>query len=139
MPTLNRKPPPNMGRIHTLVTVTNVRDESKSLRFSALVDTGASHLVLPSAWKDQLGELDLMDSLELETATQSLIQGEVYGPVRIQIEGFQPVHSDILFIEMGPADGQYEQLVGYIPLEQSGAAVDMLGHRLLHVKHFDLK
>ena len=139
MPTLNRKPPPHMGRIHTFVNVTNARDESKTMRINALVDTGASHLVLPSAWKDQLGEMELMDSLELETATQSLIKGEVYGPVRLQIDGFNPVHSDVLFIDMEPADGLYEPLVGYIPLEQSGAAVDMLGHRLLHVKHFDLK
>ncbi len=27
----------------------------------------------------------------------------------------------------------------YIALEQAGAAVDMLGHRLIHVKHVDLK
>ena len=71
--------------------------------------------------------------------SKALIQGEVYGPVKIQIEGFHSVHSDVLFIDMEPADGKFEPLVGYIPLEQSGAAVDMLGHRLLHIKHFDLK
>ena len=36
-------------------------------------------------------------------------------------------------------DGEYEPLVGYIALEQSGAAVDMLGQRLVHVKRVDLK
>jgi predicted aspartyl protease len=138
MPILNRKPP-NMGRIYTYVTITNARDESKSIRIEALVDTGASHLVLPAAWKDQLGELTLNDSLELETATQSLVHGEVCGPVIIQIDGFKPVSSDVLFIDMQPTDGIYEPLVGYIPLEQSGAAVDMLTHRLLRIKHFDLK
>lgn len=30
-------------------------------------------------------------------------------------------------------------LVGYICLEQAGAAVDMLGQRLVHVKRVDLK
>jgi hypothetical protein len=35
---------------------------------------------------------------------------------------------------MVPRDGMYEPLVGYIVLEQSQAAVDMLGHRLIHVK-----
>jgi hypothetical protein len=30
-------------------------------------------------------------------------------------------------------------LVGYIVLEQSQAAVDMLGHRLVHAKKTDLK
>jgi predicted aspartyl protease len=128
-----------MGRIYTFVTITNVRDESKTMHINALVDTGASHMVLPNAWKEQFGKLQLMDSLELETATQSLIHGDVYGPFKLQIDGFNAVHCDVLFIDMEPTDGHYEPLVGYIPLEQSGAAVDMLGHRLLHIKHFDLK
>jgi len=139
MPILNRQPPPNMGRIYTHVTITNARDDSKSMRIQALVDTGASHLVLPAAWKDQLGELTLTDALELETATQSLVHGEVYGPVIVQMDGFKQVFTEVLFIDMEPTDGIYEPLVGSIPLEQSGAAVDMLGHRLLHIKHFDLK
>ncbi len=128
-----------MGRIRTSVIVTNALDESKSLHVDALVDTGASHLVLPLVWKEQLGELKLLERLALETATQSIVQGEVYGPVTIQIAGFRPVYSEVLFIEMTPEDGEYEVLLGYIPLEQAGAAVDMLGHRLLHVKHMDLK
>ena len=37
-------------------------------------------------------------------------------------------------LEMHPRDGQYEPLVGYIVLEQSQAAVDMLGRRLVHLK-----
>jgi predicted aspartyl protease len=138
MPTLIREPP-NMGRIYVNVTVTNARDESKSLQVNALVDTGASHLVLPLAWKDQLGELELLESPELETATQSIVQGEVYGPVTIQIAGFRAVYSEVLFIEMTPHDGEFEVLLGYIPLEQAGAAVDVLRHRLMHIKHFDLK
>src|SRR4051812_28680277 len=113
MPILNRKPPPNMGRIYTNVTITNARDESKSMRINALVDTGASHMVLPSAWKDQLGTLTLTDSLELETATQTLVRGEVFGPVTLQIEGFKPVFTEVLFIDMEPAEGNYETLVGY--------------------------
>lgn len=43
------------------------------------------------------------------------------------------------FVEMNPADGEYEPLIGYIVLEQSQAAVDMLGHRLVPIKHTDLK
>jgi hypothetical protein len=40
---------------------------------------------------------------------------------------------------MQPEDGQYEPLLGYIVLEQSQAAVDMVGRRLVHVKRLDLK
>ena len=65
--------------------------------------------------------------------------GEVCGPVRIQIEGFPPIFGEVLFVEMHPVDGIYEPLIGYIVLEQSQAGVDMLGHRLIPVKHMDLK
>jgi hypothetical protein len=64
---------------------------------------------------------------------------EVCGPVRIQIEGFRPIFNELAFVEMKPADGDYEPLIGYIILEQSQAAVDMLGHRLVPIKHMDLK
>ena len=40
---------------------------------------------------------------------------------------------------MNPSEGEYEPLIGYIILEQSQIAVDMLGHRLLHAKKVDLK
>ena len=128
-----------MGRIITSVTIENFSDPTKSLRCDALVDTGASHMVLPKVWKDRLGDLQTIGTIDLETATQEIIQGEVCGPVKIQIEGFRPVYNEVLFIDMTPQNGIYEPLLGYIPLEQSQAAVDMLGHRLLHVKHLDLK
>ncbi len=40
---------------------------------------------------------------------------------------------------MKPKEGRYEPLIGDIVLEQSQAAVDMLGHRLIPVKRMDLK
>jgi predicted aspartyl protease len=128
-----------VGRIVSSVTITNIADAAKSLRCDALVDTGASFMVLPRAWKDRLGELETLETISLETATQETITGEVCGPVRIQLEGFRPLFNEVLFIEMNPEDGIYEPLIGYIILEQSQASVDMLGHRLVPVKHMDLK
>ena len=128
-----------MGRIISSVTITNIADPSSILRCDALVDTGASLMVLPSAWKDRLGALEASGRIELETATQEIITGEVCGPVRIQVEGFRPIFSEVLFVEMKPEDGIYEPLIGYIVLEQSQAGVDMLGHRLVPIKHMDLK
>ena len=128
-----------MGRIITSVTVENIADPSKLLRCDALVDTGASHLVLPTAWKDRLGQLRSYGTVEMETATQEVVRGEVLGPVNIQIEGFRAIPSAVLFVDKHPQDGVYEPLVGYVVLELSQAAVDMLGHRLVHVKRFDLK
>ena len=96
-------------------------------------------MVLPSAWRDRLGGLEEIQTIELETATQASVSGVVCGPVRIQIEGFRPIFTEVIFLDMEPDDGEYEPLIGYIVLEQCQAAVDMLGHRLVHVKRLDLK
>ena len=129
----------NVGRIVTRITIENATDRSKSLTCEALVDTGASHMVLPSAWKNRLGEFQALDEIEVETATQERVVAEVCGPVRIQIEGFRAIFSEVAFVEMKPEQGEFEPLIGYIVLEQSLAGVDMLSHRLIHLKHLDLK
>jgi hypothetical protein len=128
-----------MGRIVCQVVIENITNGRERLELSALVDTGASLLTLPKAWKEKLGDLQTIGDVELETAAQTTISGEICGPVKIQIEGFRPVFGEVLFIEMEPEDGIYEPLVGYIVLESSQASVDMIGHRLVPVKHLDLK
>jgi hypothetical protein len=128
-----------MGRIICQVKIENALNGHESMECSALVDTGTSHLTLPSAWKDKLGKLKTLEPVTLETADQSTITGEVGGPVMIQIEGFRAIYSEVLFVDMAPTDGDYEPLVGYIVLESSQAAVDVVGHRLIQVKYFDLK
>ncbi len=128
-----------MGRIITRVRIENLLDSQKSIACDALVDTGAAHMTIPSAWKNKLGELPVTREIVAETATQESIKARVCGPVKIRIEGFEPVSGEVLFLDMHPKDGRYEPLVGYIPLEQCQAAVDMLGHRLVHVKTVDLK
>jgi len=129
----------SMGRIIASVKVNNVTDPSMGIRCDALVDTGASFMVLPMAWRDRLGDLETMTEVEMETATQETVKGIVCGPVRIQIEGFRPIHHEVAFVEMTPEDGEYEPLIGYLVLEHSQAGVDMLGHRLVKIKHMDLK
>jgi len=129
----------NVGRIVASVTIENASDLSKALTCDALVDTGASLMVLPSAWKDRLGKLEFLTEIEVETATQERVAAEVCGPVRIQIEGYRAILNEVAFVEMKPDRGEYEPLIGYIVLEQSLAGVDMISHRLVHLKHFDLK
>lgn len=128
-----------MGRIVTTVDIQNVMEPRFSKKLDALVDTGASLLTLPSAWKEQFGAFEMEDVLELQTATQESIKGTVCGPVRITVEGFRPVHNEVLFIDMEPDEGRYEPLLGYIALEQCGAAVDLIGHRLVPVRYMDAK
>ena len=43
----------NVGRIDTSVTIENATDASQALRCDALVDTRASFMVLPSAWRNR--------------------------------------------------------------------------------------
>jgi len=128
-----------MGRIVASVKIENYAAPGKAIRCDALVDTGASHMVLPAAWRERLGDFEQTSDIELEPATQTRVEGVVCGPARIQIEGFRPISSEVVFVDMQPDDGEYEPLIGYIVLEQSQAAVDILGHRLVHVKRLDLK
>jgi predicted aspartyl protease len=129
-----------MGRIVTQVKLTNFADPDKTLSVSALVDTGAAYITLPSAWRESLGEVEQLGEIEVEMGDQSTRKGFVCGPVRAQIGQFRPIIAELLFLDMEPdEDGEYEPLVGYIALEQAGAAVDMLGHRLIHVRRVDLK
>ena len=128
-----------MGRIVASVKIENLSDPEAKIRCDALVDTGASYMVLPSAWRDRLGVLEEIATVPLETAMQETVEGTICGPVRIQIEGFRPIYNEVLFVNMEPDSGEYEPLIGYVILEQSQAAVDTLGHRLIPVKRMDLK
>ena len=128
-----------MGRIIAVVEIANMLEPDKKLICDALVDTGASMMVLPSAWRERLGDLPEIRRLEMRTATQGTVAAVICAPARLQIEAFPPIVAEIAFVDMTPLNGDYEPLLGYIPLEQSQAAVDMLGQRLVYVKALDLK
>ncbi|MEK9150317.1 MAG: hypothetical protein AAB267_09790, partial [Candidatus Desantisbacteria bacterium] len=95
---------------------------------------------LPNVWRDKLGEIEQLAEIDVELADQSTRKGYLCGPLRVRIGEFRPIMAEVLFLDMEPnEEGEYEPLVGYIALEQVSAAVDMLGHRLIHVKRVDLK
>ena len=128
-----------MEGIIVQTTIENGIDSAFRLQSDALVDTGAAYLTLPSTWRDRLGKLTLLDTVSVETATQAVVNGDICGPVLLRMGNFRPVLTEALFIEMEPSDGHYEPLIGYIPLEQAQAAVDMVGHRLVKFSRVDLK
>ncbi len=124
-----------MGKIVVDVAVSDLSKEPKAIEFQALVDTGATFLTLPSAWKADLGEMEVLEQVELELASGDVVEGEICGPVRIKIDSFRPIVGEALFIEMrADTAGEYEALIGYIPLEAIPVGVDMLNHRLVKVK-----
>ena len=120
-------------------TIENGIDSTCRIQSDALVDIGVTCLTLPSAWRDRLGALTLLDTVSVKTATQAMVSGDICGPVLLRMGGFRPVLTEVLFIEMEPSDGHYEPLIRYIPLEQAQAAVDMVGHRLVKFSRVDLK
>jgi len=128
-----------MGRIIAQVTVANALQPENTIRFDAMVNTGVALLVLRKCWKNRLGQFVATRTRKFEVADQREVHGEVCGPLMIQIEGFDSIFSEVVFLEMQPVNGVYEPLVGYIALEQSMAAVAMVGHRLVPVKHMNLK
>ena len=128
-----------MGRMTVETAIENGTDATFRIRCDALVDTGAAYLTLPAAWRDRLGPLMRLDTVRVRTATQAVVAGDICGPVLLRLERFRPVLAEVLFIEMAPSDGRYEPLIGYIPLEQAQATVDLAGRRLVKVNQVDLK
>lgn len=128
-----------MGRVIVQVRVSNPMDPKFEITFDALVDTGAGPLVLPTAWRERLGKLLTTQRTEVELADQQIVEAEVSGPVEIQLEKFRTTYDEVVFLDMKPSNGHYEPLVGHLVLQKSLVAVDMVGHRLISVKHFDVK
>ena len=44
------------------------------------------------------------------------VEAEVCGPVEIQLEGFEPIFSEVMFLDMKPKNDRYEPLIGYMAL-----------------------
>ncbi len=128
-----------MGEVVVQVTVTNGRDPTRRKQFDALVDTGAYGLILPLAWKAQLGDLETVDTIDLETADQRVVEAEIHGPVWIRIDGFRRINNEVIFVEMEPGPQGYQPLVGYTVLEMSNVVVDMTSHRLVARRHYLMK
>jgi hypothetical protein len=129
-----------MGRIICQVTLRNPMDADHEITFDGLVDTRASHLVLPLDWRERLGKFRSEQQVALSLANKDIIEGTLCGPVEVELEGFRPVFTEALFVDMQPGErGQYEALVGYVVLEMIPVAVDMVGHRLVDAGALDLK
>lgn len=121
----------SMGRIICQVTLRNPMDADHEITFDGLVDTRASHLVLPLDWRERLGKFRSEQQVALSLASD-IIEGTLCGPVEVELEGFRPVFTEALFVDMQPGDrantkpSSVTSSWKYIPV-----AVDMVGHRLV--------
>ena len=84
-----------MVRIFAPVVIINTIKPECRITCDALVDTGASYMALPSAWKNKLGDIETVEQIEVELANQTALCGEICEPVKIQIEGFRPIYDSV--------------------------------------------
>jgi hypothetical protein len=129
-----------MGKVITPLEIYNLQSPQYKLTLNAFVDSAAAYLTLPAAWKSKLGNLRKLRSVKTQFADQRVNSADVYGPVLLKIEGFDDISTEVMFIDMLPDEcGEYEPLLGYIPLEQANATIDMTGRKLLPLKYVDVK
>ena len=127
-----------MGRILVPVRITNTMNPQQQLSFNGLVDTGAYGMTLPSSWRTAVEGLEVVRTVELETAEGRTVTGTVCGPVTIEIEGFDRIVGEVTFIDCAD-ETRAEPLIGHTVLQLSRAAVDLAHDRLVHVRYLDLK
>ena len=120
-----------MGGTTVETTIENGTDAAVGIRCDALVDTEVAYLTLPHAWRDRLGRLTRLDTVDVQVANQAIVSGAISGPVLLRMKRFRPDLTHVLFIDMDPTHKPYEPLISYTPLEQAQAIVDLVGHRLL--------
>lgn len=129
-----------MGKVLVPVKIENIEFPEHSLEVQAFVDTAAAYLTLPTSWRARLGKLRKFRTVKTQFADQRHGTADVYGPVLLKIAGFDDISTEVLFLDMHPDDqGNFEPLLGYIPLEQANAAVDMPGRKLVPLKYVDMK
>ncbi len=121
-----------MGRLVQRVKIQSLLNKEESLEVDALVDTGASIMALPGKYKAIFKSTELYDA---ESVTAGgVVPVKIGAGFLVQVGDFRATSADIAFIE-----GLDEPLIGYTLLEAIPVAVDMLGHRLVPVKYFDMK
>lgn len=98
---------------------------SRSFEVDALVDTGATHTVLPSARLKGIG-VETIDTLRFSLADESKVSYEL-GQARIKIGGKER----IVLVVFGPDDAM--PLLGATTLENFNVAVDPIGKQLVPV------
>lgn len=91
----------------------------------ALIDTGATHTLLPSSLLQKLG-VQPIDRIPFQLADQHVVNYEV-GQVRLRIDG----RERIILVVFGEPNAS--PLIGATTLELFNLAVDPVGKRLLPV------
>jgi clan AA aspartic protease len=75
-----------MGKVIEKVKITNYNDPTKSIEVEAVIDTGATMVVLPQNIVDELG-LKKVREAKVRYANNNVESKSIYGVVTIEIKG----------------------------------------------------
>jgi clan AA aspartic protease len=106
-----------MGKVREKVKLTSLFDATKTREVEAVIDTGATMLVLPQNVVDELGLRKIRDA-KVKYANNKVEQKWVYGAVTIELKGRVGIF-EALAEEAGS-----QPLVGQIVLEALDLVVD---------------
>jgi clan AA aspartic protease len=106
-----------MGKVTEKVKITNLLDPSKCVELDAVIDTGATMLVLPQNIVEQLGLRKIRET-KVRYANNKAELKSIYGVVTIEIKG-RTGNFDVL----AEAEGS-QPLVGQVALEILDLVVD---------------
>jgi predicted aspartyl protease len=128
-------PPRLVGQVFTPLTIRNaddmalarrghlLRDQVREIVLeSVLVDTGATHMCLPTRMVDALG-LETLREVSLATAS-GYERARVVGPGELEVAG------RVSFVEVIELPGGEQPLLGVIPMESLGVEPDLANHLL---------
>lgn len=100
------------------------KQDVRSLRVKALVDTGASMLTIPKSIQQQL-DLPKVDEQRVELGDGSIITVDIVGPVEIRFENRMAIVTAVVL------PTEVEVLLGAIPMQSMDVLVDTRRERLI--------
>ena len=106
-----------MGKVIEKVRITNLLEQTKSIEIEAVIDTGATMLVLPQNIVDEL-QLKKIREVHVKYANNKTESKSIYGVVTIEING-RTGNFDVL----AEAEGS-QPLIGQVVLEILDLVVD---------------
>lgn len=113
-----------MGKVIEKLKVANLLDPAKSVTVEAIVDTGATMLVLPQDVVNSLG-LEKVEEVRVKYANNHVETKEIYGVVRLELKG-RIGNFDVLAENEGS-----QPLIGQIVLERLDLVIEPSTKRVI--------
>ena len=71
-----------------------------------------------------------VDTTIFPKQAEAVVTCEICGPILLRFGSFRQVLAATLFIDIEPTDGRHKVLLGYTPLKQAEAVVDLAEQRV---------